>query len=79
MKLGKKISPPKRKEVIYEPDRVLGPTWSVEKRGDTYIYEYLSGELTGGLKRHEITRQDFEAVHDKKMSDYDLLLKYNLS
>ncbi|RMC37831.1 hypothetical protein [Paracoccus alkanivorans] len=79
MKLGKKISGSKRKEVIFEPNRILGPTWSIEKVGDRYIYEYMSGGLAGGLKRHEITKADFEDVRAGRMSDYDLLLKYHLS
>lgn len=79
MKLGKKVSASKRKEVIFEPHRILGHTWSIEKIDDQYIYEYMSGGLTGGLKRYEITKDDFDDVRAGRMSDYDLLLKYNLS
>lgn len=78
MKLGKKIMA-KPRETRIEEHRILGPTWSIEKIGEGYVYEYLSGELTGGNKRHPVTREDFEAVKDGRLSDYDLLLKYNLS
>ncbi|WP_227272599.1 hypothetical protein [Roseobacter weihaiensis] len=78
MKLGNKIKAKPRKTVI-EENRILGPTWSIERDEDQYIYEYLSGELTGGIKRHPFTKEDFEAVKKGDMTDYDLLLKYSLS
>lgn len=78
MKLGKKIKATVR-ETRVEEGRILGPTWSIEKIGDQYIYEYLSGELAGGIKQHPVSRADFDAVKAGTMTDYDLLLKYDLS
>ncbi|WP_227272683.1 hypothetical protein [Roseobacter weihaiensis] len=78
MKFGKKIKA-KPRETKIEEHRILGPTWSIEKTDEGYVYEYLSGELAGGIKRHPVTREDFEAVKKGRLSDYDLLLKYNLS
>lgn len=78
VEFGKKIYPKKRTTVI-EDTRVTGPTWSIERQGDRYVFEYLSGDHSGQVKRAEVTVADFQAVHDGKMTDYDLLLKYGLS
>ena len=79
MKLGKKVTAPKSGGIVRSPDRVSGPTWKVERIDGRVFYEYLSGELAGGVKRHEVTEEDFVAVSNGTMSDYDLLLKYQLS
>ena len=51
----------------------------MNKVDNRYIFEYVSGELTGGLKQHEITKSDFEGLCSGDISDYDLILKYDLS
>lgn len=79
MKLGKKVTVPKTSEIKRYPNRVAGPTWSVERTGGKVIYEYMSGELAGGIKQYEVSEEDFIAIRDGEMTDYDLLLKYNLS
>lgn len=79
MKLGKKVTAPKAIEIKQNPNRIEGPTWSVERVGGKVIYEYMSGELAGGVKRYEVTEEDFIAIGNGEMTDYDLLLKYSLS
>jgi len=79
VKFGKKVTVPKTSEIKREKNRVTGPTWSVERVDGKVFYEYMSGELAGGIKRYEISEEDFAAVYAGEMTDYDLLLKYNLS
>ena len=79
MKFGKKIKPAQSKETVVEADSIRGPSWSVSKINDKYIFEYVSGEVTGKLKRHEITKSDFDELSTGDATDLDLFIKYDLS
>ena len=78
MEYGKTIYPKKRGIEVHS-DSVKGPTWSIERQGQRYVFEYLSGDHSGQVKRHDVTEADFEEVRAGRMTDYDLLLKYELS
>lgn len=57
----------------------IGDEWSVEKKENTYILKYLSGELQGRLKQVIISYDDFMLLKNEKISFYDFMLKNNLS
>ena len=79
MKLGKKVTVKEKTKLEISDDSISAESWSVNKVDNRYIFEYVSGELTGGLKQHEITKSDFEGLCSGDISDYDLILKYDLS
>lgn len=77
---GKKIYPKKTGDRIERTETaVIGPHWSIRLIDGEYVYEYLSGGHAGGINRQIVTEEDFRRVHSGEMTDYDLLLKYDLS
>ncbi len=78
IEFGKKITP-KTSAPEKTARRISGPTWSVEQRGHEYIFEYLSGSHGGGIKTAKVTAEDFDALRAGRLTDYDLMLKYDLS
>ena len=79
MELGKKIEASEKTEIEVFERAVRGPTWSVQKKGDTYIFEYFSGQLSGALKQHEVTEADFAQIRNGEITENDLMIKYDLS
>ncbi|MCG7630349.1 hypothetical protein MHM88_21310 [Epibacterium sp. MM17-32] len=80
VEFGKKIYPPKKGATVEKTDTsIKGPHWSITLIDGKYVYEYVSGSHGGGIKRHVVSKEDFEAVHADRMTDYDLALKYDLS
>jgi len=80
VEFGKKIYPPRKGDTVHKTaTSITGPHWSIELVDGDYIYEYLSGGHAGGIKRKVVTREDFEAVHSGKLTEYQLALKYDLS
>lgn len=75
---GKKIYP-KKSPITSNRDEVRGRTWALFKNNGDYIFEYLSGSHGGGTKRHVVSKEDFERVKAGEITDYDLMLKYDLS
>ena len=79
VEFGKKIYPKKRD--AGSPDTssetsVEGATWSIKLVDAEYVFEYYSGSHGGGLERLVVTEQEFQDVKSGKISDNDLLLKY---
>lgn len=58
---------------------LIGDWWELRKLDGKYVFEYVSGELAGRAKKFEITESDFQQLESGKMTDYDLMLKYNAS
>ena len=77
---GKKIYPRKKGAAVEKTDTsIKGPYWSITLINGEYVYEYVSGSHGGGVKRHVVGKEDFDAVYAGHMTDYDLSLKYDLS
>ena len=80
IEFGKKIYPIKKKKQLEKTETsIRGSYWSIELKEKGYVFEYVSGGHGGGLKEFVVTKDDFEAVHSGRMTEYDLALKYNLN
>lgn len=80
LQYGKKTYPTKKRQEIEKGENsVKGPFWSIELIDGTYVLEYLSGSHGGGVKKHTITKDDFDTVWSGRRSYEDLMLQYSLS
>lgn len=59
-------------------DEYVGNGWSVKKDGEIYIFEYISGSLQGQLKSIHISKEDFFAAKEGKITFDELCIKYNV-
>ena len=79
MKFGKKIKNVSNSDLVVGNDCVSGPGWSVTKLNEQYVFEYISGELNGTLKKQKITKTEFKNLCTGEITDNDILLNYNLT
>ena len=56
----------------------IGNGWSVKKEEDSYIFEYISGSMQGLLKSVDISKEDFFAAKEGKITFDELCIKYNV-
>ena len=56
-----------------------GPYWSVYLQAETYVLEYISGELAGRLKQLEITQAEAERLMAGEISGESVLLAHDAS
>lgn len=56
-----------------------GDSWRIIKRGDRFTLEYISGELSGKEKEHDISPNDALAMKSGSLSIDAILIKYGAS
>lgn len=56
-----------------------GDSWRIIKRGDRFTLEYISGELSGKEKEHDIGPNDALAMKKGSLNINEILIKYGAS
>jgi hypothetical protein len=57
-------------------DGIRGHAWSAFPENGKYIFEYISGELAGRLKKIQISLEEFENLKHGRTTDAAILLAH---
>lgn len=56
-----------------------GPSWRVYEKGGSYLFTYISGEISGKEKSVNISQEDVDALREGSLDQDGVCVKYGVS